>query len=563
MKPQDWMQLVFFVFLLTVLTPFMGSWMARVFQGEDHFLKKILGWLENLIYKCSGISPNQEMSWKTYTFAVLMFNIMSIVFVFVFLMLQQVLPLNPQHMPVLSWHLALNTAVSFVTNTNWQAYGGENTMSNFSQMLILAVQNFLSAATGIAIFLALARGIIRKQANSLGNFWADLVRSILYVLLPLSFVFAIVLISQGVVQTLAPYVEAVGLDGVKQTIALGPVASQEAIKMLGTNGGGFFNTNSAHPFENPTPLINFLQILSIFLIPAGLTFAYGKMVKSARQGWAIYAAMMILFLVFTTASLYSEYTTNPVFNVAGMMEGKETRFGVGSSVLFSTVTTSASCGAVNAMHGSLSPLSGGIAMINMMLGEIIFGGVGAGMYGVLVFVLLTIFLAGLMVGRTPEYLGKKIESREMKMVILAMLLPNACILIGTAVSVVLPTALSSLANKGPHGFSEILYAFASATANNGSAFAGLNANTVYYNVFLAVVMLIGRFGVIVPMLAVAGSLAPKRVSPPSSGTFPTDTPLFVFLLMGVILIVGALTFFPALTLGPIVEQMLMLKGNTF
>lgn len=563
MKLQDGMQFGIFLVVLTILTPLLGGWLAKVFSGQSHFLSKPLGWLERIVYRCSFIDEREEMSWKHYAWAVLLFSVAGIASVMILLMAQSSLPMNPQGLPNLPWHLALNTAVSFVTNTNWQSYGGESTMSYFSQMVALSVHNFVSAATGIAVFLAFARAISRKQVSTIGNFWVDLTRVIVYVLIPMSFVYALFLISQGVIQNFAVYLDVLGLDGVKQTIAMGPVASQEAIKMLGTNGGGFFNANSAHPFENPTPLVNFIQMLSIFLIPAALTFVYGKMVGAAKHGWAIFAAMMTMFVVLTVISYQSEYVNNPVFNQSGMMEGKETRFGVGSSILFSAVTTSASCGAVNAMHSSLSPISGGIAMLNMMLGEVVFGGVGAGMYGMLIFIILTVFLAGLMVGRTPEYLGKKIEAWDMKMVTLAILLPSAVILFSSGLSMVLPAGLSSLANKGPHGFSEIIYAFTSAAANNGSAFAGLNANTVYYNLMLALTMFVGRFGIIIPFLAICGNLAAKKYAPPSSGTFPTDNILFVFLLLAVIFIVGALTFFPALTLGPIVEQLLMLKGMTF
>ncbi len=563
MKVQDGMQFGFFLAVLTIITPLLGGWMAKVFSGQKHFLSKPMGWLERLVYRCSFVDEREEMSWKRYALAVMLFSIAGIVSVMTLLMAQASLPMNPQNLPNLSWHLAFNTAVSFITNTNWQSYGGESTMSYFSQMVALGVHNFVSAATGIAVFLAFARAIRRKQAQTIGNFWVDLTRATVYVLLPMSFVYALFLISQGAIQTFSAYLDVLGLDGVKQALALGPVASQEAIKMFGTNGGGFFNANSAHPFENPTPLTNFIQMLSIFTIPAALTFVYGKMADASKHGWAIFAAMMTMFVVLTTISYQSESANNPIFNQSGMMEGKETRFGVGSSILFSSVTTAASCGAVNAMHSSLSPVSGGIAMLNMMLGEVIFGGVGAGMYGMLIFIILTVFLAGLMVGRTPEYLGKKIEAWDMKMVTLAVLLPSAVILFFSGISMVLPAGLSSLANKGPHGFSEIVYAFTSAAANNGSAFAGLNANTVYYNVLLALAMLVGRFGIILPVLAVCGNLAAKKYAPPSSGTFPTDNFLFVFLLIAVILIVGALTFFPALTLGPIVEQLLMLKGVTF
>lgn len=563
MKIVDLVQFVIFVAFLIALTPPLGRFMAQVFSGEKTWLHRPLGWLENLTYRFSGIDPKEEMSWKTYALAFLVFHILGILVLMTFQMTQAWLPLNPQGLANVPWHSALNTAVSFVTNTNWQGYSGEVTMSYLTQMAALTVQNFLSAACGIAVAIALIRGISRRSSSSIGNFWVDTIRATLYILLPVCVVFTIFLVSQGVVQNFASYAEVTTLEGVKQMIPMGPAASQVAIKMFGTNGGGFFNANAAHPFENPTALSNFLQILSIFAIGAALTYTYGIMTKSRKHGWVIFAVMLSLFVGVTTLSLLSEYTTNPILNQAGLMEGKEARFGVFNSVLFSTITTSASCGAVNAMHSSLSPLSGGITMLNMMFGEIIFGGVGAGLYGMLLFVLLTVFIAGLMVGRTPEYMGKKIEAREMTMVILAILAPCAAILLGTGISAITPIALSSLANKGPHGFSEILYAFTSAAANNGSAFAGLSANTPYYNLMLAMVMFIGRFAIIVPILAVAGSLAEKKYSPPSSGTFETDTGLFAILLIGVILIVGALTFLPALSLGPIVEHLMMINGQTF
>jgi K+-transporting ATPase ATPase A chain len=563
MASRDWMQFAAYVIGLTALTPILGKFLFQVFSGDRHIMSRPLLWLENLLYRFCGIDPSEEMNWKQYAWALVVFNLIGIFAVFAIQMMQGFLPLNPQGLPGVGWHSALNTAVSFITNTNWQGYSGEVTMSYFTQMVALGVQNFLSAAVGITVVLALARGFARKNATTLGNFWTDLTRSALYILLPICIVYALFLVSQGVVQTFAPYVKALTLEGTAQSIPLGPVASQVAIKMLGTNGGGFFNANAAHPFENSSPLCNFIQMLSIFALPAALVYMYGLMVGSKRHAWTLYGAMMAMFLVLTLGAICSEYTMNPVFHTAGMMEGKETRFGVFGSTLFSMITTMASCGAVNAMHASLAPLTGGIAMLNMMVGEVIFGGVGAGLYGMIHFVLLTVFLAGLMVGRTPEYLGKKIEAREMTMVLLAVLAPCAVILLGAGVSLVLPVALSSLGNAGPHGLSEILYAFTSAAANNGSAFAGLNANTLYYNLALAVVMLIGRFAVILPALAVAGSLVGKKISPPSPGTFATDTPLFALLLIGVILIVGALTFFPALTLGPIVEHFLMLKGQSF
>jgi K+-transporting ATPase ATPase A chain len=563
MRINDFIQFIVYVALLIAITPPLGLFMAKVFQGEKTWLHKPFGWLENLTYKMSGINSLEEMGWRGYATAFMVFHLIGVVVLMVFQMTQVWLPLNPQALPNVSWHSALNTSVSFVTNTNWQGYSGEVTMSYLTQMAALSVQNFLSAACGIAVAIALTRGLARRSSSTIGNFWVDMTRATIYILLPICMIFTLILVGQGVVQTFAASVDIMTLEGLKQTIGLGPAASQVAIKMLGTNGGGFFNANAAHPFENPTALSNFLQMLSIFAIGGALTYTYGIMTRSRKHGWVIFGTMLAMFVALTTFSLISEYTTNPVFNQAGVMEGKETRFGVFNSVFFSTITTSASCGAVNAMHSSLSPLSGGIAMLNMMLGEIIFGGVGAGLYGMLLFVLLTVFIAGLMVGRTPEYMGKKIEAREMTMVILAILAPCASILIGTAISAISPAGLSSLANKGPHGFSEMLYAFASAAANNGSAFAGLSANTLYYNLMLAIAMFIGRFAIILPILAVAGSLAQKKYSPPSAGTFETDTGLFAVLLVGVILIVGALTFLPALSLGPIVEHLMMIKGQTF
>jgi len=563
MRFNDYIQFIIYIGLLIAITPVLGRYMAKVFLGEQTWLHKPLGWLENLTYKVSGINPKDEMSWKGYAAAFMVFHFIGIFVLMALQMTQASLPLNPQNLPNVSWHSALNTAVSFVTNTNWQGYSGEVTMSYLTQMSGLAVQNFLSAACGIAIAIALIRGISRRSSSSIGNFWVDTTRATIFILLPICVVFTLILVGQGVVQTFAPYVDILTLEGLKQTIPLGPAASQVAIKMLGTNGGGFFNANAAHPFENPSAVSNFLQMLSIFAIGGALTYTYGVMANARKHAWVIFGVMITMFIGFTALSLASEYTTNPIFQQSGIMEGKEIRFGVFNSVLFSTITTSASCGAVNAMHSSLSPLSGGIAMVNMMLGEIIFGGVGAGFYGMILFVLLTVFISGLMVGRTPEYMGKKIEAREMTFVILAILAPCASILIGAGISAVMPAALSSLANKGPHGFSEILYAFTSAAANNGSAFAGLSANTLYYNLMLAIAMFIGRFAIIIPILAVAGSLAQKKYSPPSSGTFETDTGLFAVLLIGVILIVGALTFLPGLSLGPIVEHLMMIKGQSF
>lgn len=563
MHINDYIQFFIYIILLIALTPLLGRYMAKVLQGEQTVVHRLFGWLENLTYKVSGINPREEMGWKTYAAALMVFNLLGIIVLMLIQMTQAWLPLNPQGLPNVVWHSALNTAVSFVTNTNWQGYSGEVTMSYLTQMIGLTVQNFLSAACGIAVAVALIRGVARRNSNSIGNFWVDTVRTTLYILLPICVIFTLVLVGQGVVQNFSPYMEVTTLEGLKQVIGLGPAASQVAIKMLGTNGGGFFNANAAHPFENPTAISNFLQMLSIFSIGAALTYTYGTVANAKKHGWVIFGTMLALFIIFTSLSLISEYSHNPVFTQAGLMEGKETRFGIFNSVLFSSITTSASCGAVNAMHSSLSPLSGAVTMVNMMLGEVIFGGVGAGFYGMMLFVLLTVFISGLMVGRTPEYLGKKIEAKEMMMVILAVLAPCAMILLGTGISAINETALSSLANKGPHGFSEMLYAYTSSAANNGSAFAGLSANTAYYNLMLALAMFVGRFAIIVPILAVAGSLAQKRYSPPSAGTFETDNTLFAILLVGVIIIVGALTFLPALSLGPIVEHIMMLKGQTF
>ena len=495
--------------------------------------------------------------------ALLLFNLIGFIFLFLVLVTQQWLPLNPQQTGNMNWHTAFNTSVSFITNTNWQSYSGETGLSYFSQMIGLTVQNFLSAATGIAVLTALIRGIKGKTTDVLGNFWVDITRSTLYILLPLSILLAVLLSGQGVIQNFDSYTHVTTLQGNTQVIPQGPAASQIAIKQLGTNGGGFFGTNSAHPFENPTPFSNFLQLLSILLIPAALTYTYGKMVKSQKQGWAIFAAMFILLGAGLFVSLYSEFHQSDVWHNMAYMEGKETRFGITNSVLWSTVTTAASNGSVNAMHDSLTPLSGMVAMINMMLGEVIYGGAGAGLYGIVIFIIFTVFIAGLMVGRTPEYLGKKIEAFEVKMALIAILSPSIVILLFSAIACSIPQGLSSLNNGGSHGLSEILYAFTSAAGNNGSAFAGLNASTIFYNLLIALGMLIGRFGIIIPVLAIAGSLAQKKIIPMSQGTFRTDNLLFVGLLISIIIIVGGLTFFPALSLGPIVDHILMQNGVLF
>lgn len=563
MKTLDLIQVILFFALLIGLTPVLGNYMYKVFTGKKHFMLPVFGWIEKQVYKLIRSGPDEETNWKTYTFNLLMFNLTGFVFVFLIQLFQSHLPMNPEHLSNVSWHSALNTSVSFMTNTNWQGYAGETTLSYFVQMLGLTVQNFVSAATGIAVLLALIRGISRKTTDKIRNFWSDLTRSVLYVLLPLSIVLALFLAGQGVVQNFKPYEDVQTLEGVHQMIPMGPAASQIAIKQLGSNGGGFFNANSAHPFENPTPFSNLLELLAILLIPAALTFTYGKMVGSTRQGWTIFSAMLILLLAGLSISLYSEYSANPIFGHLPLMEGKETRFGITNSVLWSTTTTAVSSGSVNAMHDSLSPLSGMVAMVNIMLGEVIFGGVGAGLYGMVIFIILTVFIAGLMVGRSPEYLGKKIESFEVKMAILAVLAPGFVILLFTAWASLVPAGVSGLTNAGPHGFSEILYAYSSAGGNNGSAFAGLNANTLFYNLTLAAGMLIGRFGVIIPVMAIAGNLAKKKITPPSAGTFHTDNLLFIILLIAVILIVGGLTFFPALSLGPVIEHLLMNNAMTF
>lgn len=563
MNTQEVIQIVLYLTLLTGLTPVLGNYMFKVFKGDKHIMFPVLKWLEELTYRFSGVKSDEESDWKSYTYGLLNFNLIGFVFVYLIQLFQSQLPLNPSNLSDVSWHSAFNTAISFMTNTNWQGYPGETTLSNFVQMVGLTVQNFVSAATGIAVLLALIRGISRKTTDKLGNFWTDLTRSTIYILLPLAVLFSIALAGQGVIQNFKAPETVHTLQGNLQIIPMGPAASQIAIKQLGTNGGGFFNANSAHPFENPTPLSNFLQMLAILLIPASLTYTYGKMVGSTRQGWTIFTAMLILFVAALSISLYAEYSANPVFEKLPLMEGKETRFGITNSILWTTATTSASNGSVNAMHDSLSPITGMIALINIMLGEIIFGGVGAGLYGMVIFIFITVFIAGLMVGRTPEYMGKKIDAFEVKMAIIAVLLPNLTILFFSAWASVSNLGLSSLNNAGPHGFSEILYAYSSAAGNNGSAFAGLNANTVFYNLTLGIGMLIGRFGVIIPVLAIAGNLAEKKITPPSSGTFRTDNWLFIGLLISIIIIVGGLTHFPALALGPVMEHLQMNSGITF
>ncbi len=563
MTPHDWLLVALFLGTLTALTPLLGGWMARVFTGQNHLLQRLLSPVERLVYRAAGVRPEAEMTWKGYAAALLVFDLTGLLFVFALQLAQHALPLNPAGLPAVSWPLALNTAVSFATNTNWQAYSGEATMSHLTQMLGLGVLNFLSAATGVAGMLALIRGLTRRSASTLGNAWVDLTRTVVYVLLPLAFVLSIVLVSQGTPQTFSAYRTATTLEGAEQVIPLGPAASQIAIKQLGTNGGGFFGVNSSHPFENPTPVSNFFQLLAILVLPSALTHAFGRMAGKTRQGWALFAAMFILYGVTLGLSLWSEYTPNPVLAGAVPLEGKEVRLGVTNSILWSTATTAASNGSVNAMHGSLSPGAGGIALASMLSGEVVFGGIGSGLYGILVFALVTVFLAGLMVGRTPEYLGKKVEAREVRLALVAVIAPAAMVLALTALGVATGAGRAGNGHAGAHGLGEILYAFASMGNNNGSAFGSLSANSNFYNLLGSVAMLVGRYAVLVPVLAIAGGLAAKKIAPPSPGTFPTDGPLFVGLLASIIVIESALTFFPALSLGPILEQGLMLAGRTF
>ena len=573
MTANGWIQILLFAAIIFAVTKPLGSYMFRVFEGDRQPLPRLFGAIERLLYKLCGVDPKQYQDWKQYTVAMLVFSALTLLVTYAIQRLQHVLPLNPQNFGPVAPDSAFNTAASFTTNTNWQGYSGESTMSYLSQMAGLAWHNFISAAVGIGIALALARGITYRlhptAPKAIGNFWVDLIRSIVYVLLPISIPVALVLVSQGVIQNFSSYVEVTTLEGAKQTLAMGPVASQEIIKELGTNGGGFFNANSAHPFESPNPLTNLIELLLIFSIPAALTYTYGRMARDQRQGWVLFAAMALIFLVGVSVAYYSETRGNPVMRglavdqVAGNWEGKEARFGIANSALFATVTTATSCGAVNSMHDSFTALGGLVPLANIQLGELVFGGVGAGLYAMLIYVLLSVFIAGLMVGRTPEYLGKKIESREIKLSMLYVLIFPLLILYYAGWSLVAPYGVSSLNNAGPHGLSEILYAYSSAAGNNGSAFAGLNANTPWYNVTLGLTMLAGRFLMIVPAMAVAGSLVGKKAVPESLGTFPTNGSIFVVLLVGVIIIVGALTFFPALALGPIVEHFLAQAGKVY
>ncbi|RWM95469.1 MAG: potassium-transporting ATPase subunit KdpA [Mesorhizobium sp.] len=567
MTLNGWIQILVYCGILLLLVKPLGGYMHRVFKGDRTLLSPVLVPIERGLYRLAGTSEKEEQHWAAYATGMLLFNLAGFLVLYALQRLQGALPYNPAGMAAVEPELAFNTAASFVTNTNWQNYGGESTMSYLVQMAGLTVQNFVSAATGIAIAIALIRGFARASGKSIGSFWVDLTRCTLYVLLPACIVLTLVYVWLGIPQTLGPYVDATTLEGAKQTIALGPVASQVAIKMLGTNGGGFFNANAAHPFENPDAISNLIQMLSIFALGAGLTNVFGRMVGSERQGWAILASMGVLFLVGVIVCYWAEAAGSPLVHALGIdggnMEGKETRFGIALSALFAVITTAASCGAVNAMHDSFTALGGMIPLINMQLGEVIVGGVGAGFYGILMFVVIAVFVAGLMVGRTPEYLGKKIEAKEVKMAMLAILCLPLAMLIFTAIAVVLPSAVASMANGGPHGFTEVLYGYTSAAANNGSAFGGLTGNTPWYNITIAIGMLMGRFLVIIPALAIAGSLAAKKTVPASAGTFPTDGMLFVGLLVGVIVIVGGLTFFPSLAVGPIVEHLAIIRGQTF
>jgi len=598
MTTNGWMQIGLFLALILAITKPLGVYMARVFSRERTFLDPVVRPIERLLYRLAGVDEKHEMRWTEYAFTMLLFSGATMLLLYLIERVQQWLPLNPQKFGAVAQALAFNTAASFTTNTNWQNYSGESTMSYLTQMAGLAYHNFASAAVGIALAIAFVRGIARKEKDTIGNFWVDMTRSTLWVLLPICIVYALLLVSQGVVQNLKPYdtaklvepqqVQKTGTDGkpmvgpdgkavmdtvTGQTIAQGPVASQEAIKMLGTNGGGFFNANSSHPFENPTPLSNFLQMLSIFAIPAGLTYTLGRMTGSPRHGWAVWAAMAILFLCGVTTAYWAEAKGNPLLHgvdqhataqqPGGNMEGKEVRFGIANSALFATVTTDASCGAINGVHDSYTPLGGMVPLVNIMLSETVFGGVGAGLYGILIYVVLSVFIAGLMVGRTPEYLGKKIEAYDVKMAMLVTLVFPLIILALTGISSVEGFGTSSISNAGPHGLTQILYLFTSSAGNNGSAFAGINGNTLWYNTSGAMTMLVGRFFMIIPMLAIAGNLAKKKTVPASAGTFPVTTPLFTVLLVSVILIVGALTFFPALSLGPVLEHLLMMAGKTF
>jgi K+-transporting ATPase ATPase A chain len=571
MTSSGWLQIAFYSIALLLVTKPLGIYVLKVYDGSLTWLRPV----ERLLYRAAGVDPEEDQHWTRYAAAMLIFSAASMLLTYVALRLQHRLPLNPQHLAAVVDRQAFETAASFTTNTNWQSYSGETTMSYFSQMTQLGFHNFMSAAAGVAVAVAFARGIVRRSAGRLGNFWADLVRGTLYLFLPLSALLALLFVQQGVIQNFAHYVTVTTVEGAKQVLAMGPVASQEAIKQLGTNGGGFFNANSAHPFENPTPWTNFWQMLAIFAIPAALTYTYGRLARNQKHGWALWAAMYVLFIGGVATAYWAEARGNPIHatrgvdvvasatNPGGNMEGKEVRFGIANSALYATMTTDASCGCVNSMHDSFTPIGGLVPLVNMQLGEVVYGGVGAGLYGMLVMVILTVFIAGLMVGRTPEYLGKKIEAREVQMAMLYVLVFAGVVLTLSALAAVTPAGLKGLNNAGPHGLSEIIYAFTSTAANNGSAFAGLTGSTYFYNTLLGLNTLVGRFAMQVPMLALAGFLAEKKIVPESAGTFPVTTPLFVVLLVSVILIVSALTFFPALSLGPIVEHFLMQAGRLF
>lgn len=560
-------QLALFLTVLTFIALLLGEYMAKVFKGEKTLLSFVLKPIEKLLYKLFGVDETVEMDWKTYSFSLIIFTVLSIIALFTLLEVQHLLPLNPQGFKALRWDTALNIAVSFVTNTNWQSYVPEGTMSYLTQMLGLTVQNFLSAAVGISVAIAVLRAFTKKETKTIGNFWVDLTRTIIYILLPLSVLYSLVFVSQGVIQNLNPYIKAHSIQGVEQVIAQGPAASQVAIKFIGTNGGGFFNANSAHPYENPNALTDYMQILGLLIISAALPFTFGILINNRKQGWAIFMAMAMLYLLGLGVALWSEFHGNPILSKFGIqhglnMEGKEVRFGILSSVLFGHSTTVTSCGAVNSMHDSMMPVTGLIFMFNMMVGEVIFGGVGSGLVGMILYAILTMFLVGLMIGRTPEIFGKKLEPFEMVMAVIALVLPSVVQLIFGAIAVTHSYGLSSLNNAGPHGLSEIIYAFASGAGNNGSAFAGLNANTPFYNLTIAFAMLIGRFGTLIPSLAIAGSLINKRFVP-DEAKFPTASPLFVVMLVSVVIIVGALTFFPVMVLGPILEKLIMAAGGLF
>lgn len=561
------LQLALFLAILTIIALALGEYMAKVFKGEKTLLSFILRPIEKLLYKLFGVDETAEMDWKAYSFSLILLSVLGVIGLFALQELQNLLPFNPQYLPPVRWDTALNTAVSFVTNTNWQAYAGEGTMSYLTQMLGMTVQNFISAAVGIAVAIAFLRAFTKKETQTIGNFWVDLTRSIVYILLPLSILYSLIFVSQGMIQNLNPYTKATTIQGQEQVIAQGPVASQVAIKILGTNGGGFFNANASHPYENPNPMTDYMQILGLLIISAALPFTFGVLINNRKQGWAIFSAMAILYLIGLAVALWSEYHGNPFLSKLGIehglnMEGKEVRFGILNSVLFGQSTTVTSCGAVNAMHDSFMPLTGLVLMFNMMVGEVIFGGVGSGLVGMILYAILTMFLVGLMIGRTPEIFGKKLEPFEMIMAVIALVLPSVIQLIFGAIASTHNIGLSSLNNAGPHGLSEIIYAFASGAGNNGSAFAGLNANTPFYNLTIAFAMLVGRFGTLIPSLAISGSLIKKRFVP-DEAKFPTASPLFVVMLVSVVIIVGALTFFPVMVLGPILEKLLMSAGGLF